>query len=157
MSIIGFDIDNLRQAFRVNFDDEANTNWLEILADGSTLFGSHWSVYVLDQNTSLFDSPGQLTPTPFCADLACAHRTANVCAFAETMLGAGWREPRQGNRIFVADMNTMSTITEQQIPPGIMDICWSTDGARLYALSFEGELWTCTFPPDLLTNLMQLS
>jgi hypothetical protein len=49
------------------------------------------------------------------------------------------------HRIYVADLSNESVIDEQTGPGAVVDMCWSSDGKKLYAVTEEGLAYEYQF------------
>jgi WD40 repeat protein len=92
---------------------------------------------------------------PFEADMCRCHPLENVCAFA---LGRGnhymrnydsyfaeLHEKGTRHRIYIADLDNQSVIDEQTGSGAVVDMRWSSDGKKLYAVTEDGLAYVYEF------------
>ncbi|MDP9162048.1 MAG: WD40 repeat domain-containing protein [Acidobacteriota bacterium] len=89
--------------------------------------------YASEKTVLLSVEESKITALPFKSSTCCCHPTnADLCAF----VGNG--------RVFIANVETRALVTEHAVEDnGVMALCWSSDGSRLFAASSTGWAYTC--------------
>lgn len=81
-------------------------------------------------------------PLPFGAELCLCHPHLPLALFF-----SAWLKNSAKGRIFVADLDRLR-VFDEHAAEGVVDLCWSVDGAKAYAVTAEGLAYI--YEPPLL-------
>jgi WD40 repeat protein len=71
-------------------------------------------------------------PLPFGAELVACHPHLPLC-----LCFSSWLKNSAKGRLFLADLQTLS-VDDEYAAEGIVDLCWSLDGLKAYAVTADG-------------------
>jgi WD40 repeat protein len=84
----------------------------------------------------------ECTPLPFGGEQCAWHPHLPICLFFSS-----WLRSSAKGRLFLVDMNRINVFDEYPAE-GILDLCWSIDGSKAYAITNEGLAYL--YEPELL-------
>jgi WD40 repeat protein len=73
-----------------------------------------------------------IAPLPFNAEICRCHPILPICACYSS-----WLKDSANGRLFITEMRTGRTLDECDAE-GVLDLCWSVDGERVYAVTRDG-------------------
>lgn len=73
-----------------------------------------------------------ILPLPFNAEICRCHPILPICACYSS-----WLKDSANGRLFITEMRTGRTLDECDAE-GVLDLCWSVDGERVYAVTRDG-------------------
>ena len=113
------------------------------VTDLSWTFDSHQLIYcAAGQAYRIVPESGAAEPLPFGAELCACHPHLPLGLFF-----SAWLKNSAKGRIFVADLNCLRVFDEYPAE-GVVDLRWSADGAKAYAVTAEGLAYI--YEPPLL-------
>ena len=136
--ILGFNVSTLGERFRIQTG---------LLENGPLSWAVSGQLIACSDKNVLSIEPemGRVSTLPFQADDCCCHPINDICAFASRVEYRSNENPALSN-VFIVRLTDFVTVTEQLLPGYVGDMCWSVDGKKLYVVTSEGDLWTCSFP-----------
>jgi WD40 repeat protein len=112
---------------------------LRVLGAQGRVTGLAWTP---DNRTLIYCSGGQAyrlssdlpasEPLPFGAELVACHPRLPLC-----LCFSSWLKNSAKGRLFLADLNTFS-VDDEYAAEGLVDLCWSVDGSKAYAVTADG-------------------
>jgi WD40 repeat protein len=84
----------------------------------------------------------EIEPLPFGAELCACHPHLPLCLFFSS-----WLKNSAKGRLFLADLNRL-TVFDEYPAEGVVDLRWSLDGSKAYAITAEGMAYI--YEPPLL-------
>ena len=132
-NIVIFEIPSLKEIQRIPIAGELHTiSWLK---DGISLLFTTWEREVFKL---ILDLPNnQVTSTGLSFDICRCHPTLDFVAFAQ---GRYVESKYEGGLISIRKLSDFSLVSEFTAPSGISDLCWSSDGNKLWAISDDGTV-----------------
>ena len=124
-SIVVFDVPSLD---KLNvFDAQGHiTDLAWIPGSPQIIFCSAGQAYRLDSDTLEFE------PLAFGAELCACHPHLPLCICFNS-----WLKNSATGRLFLADLNRQ-VIFDQRTADGVVDLCWSADGTKAFAITQDG-------------------
>jgi len=133
-SIVLLDVPTLRR--RATFQAQGHVTGLAWTFDGQSLI--HCSAGQAYRTGSI--SP-EIESLPFGAELVACHPHLPVC-----LCFSSWLRSSAKGRLFLADLHRLS-VFDEYAAEGVVDLCWSRDGSKAYAVTADGLAYIYEPPP----------
>jgi len=133
-SIVLLDVPTLRR--RAIFQAQGHITGLAWTFDGQNLI--HCSA---GQAYRTGPSSPEVEALPFGAELVACHPHLPVC-----LCFSSWLRSSAKGRLFLADLNRLS-LFDEYAAEGVVDLRWSRDGSKAYAVTADGLAYIYELPP----------